>query len=126
MLLLKSKDGRLSSTKNISNRSGTAMTTSIDGIPRPLAAGPLKHKCRWMVELDPHVKEPYISTTSITRQYKFDWKEPVTITSSSCIHTNGCIPCQANIVAVTSASGSYVKKYQQKLFGHYAILLTKG
>ena len=48
----------------ICNRSGKASTTSIDGTPCPLAMGPLKQKCGWKVELDPHVKTPYFSKIS--------------------------------------------------------------
>ena len=60
------------------------------------------------------------------KQYKSQWDKPVTITASSFIHTNGYTPCRANLVAIMSASGSYVKeKFEQKLFGHYAILSTK-
>ena len=108
------------------NRSGKASTSSIDGTPRPLAAGPLKQKCEWKLELDPYVKMSYYTKASKLRQYKDQWDKPVTITVSSCIHTNGCTPGRANRVAVTSASGSYVKKIPtQKLFGHYAILSTR-
>ena len=78
------------------------------------------------MELDLHVKISYYTKTSKSRQYKYQWEKPVTITASSCIHTNGCTPCQANRVAVTSASGSYVKKIPTKVVWTLCNFIDKG
>ena len=93
----------------ICSQSGNTKTKLKDRLPWPFAACPLKQKCGLKVDLEPHVVEPYISEKTKNRLYRDNWKQPLTIISSSCMYPNGWFSCGANRVTVTSASGSYVK-----------------
>ena len=98
------------------NRGGMIRVRTVTGVPGALTAGPLKTQCGWNVQLKPLVTSAYAAKQGepSTRRkdklyYKDDWGKPVLIKSSSCRHTNSCEPSRANRVAVTQASGNYVR-----------------
>ena len=98
------------------NRGGKTRVRAVTGVPRALTAGPLKRQCGWNVQLKPLVTSAYVPkqgepSTGRKNQlcYRDDWGKPVLIKSSSCRHTNSCEPSRANRIAVTQASGNYVR-----------------
>ena len=84
------------------------------GRPRALAAGHLEDgNCEFFVMITPFDTHRTLSKAG-KFQYHPCWDKPCIISDVSLLHCGNCVPSRGNLVAVTKASGTYVRNIPQR------------